>query len=285
MSSSIQSSKLESAKASRAPPANVMAAYGVCMTAALAVFHFVAEGEFSAILTMSVIMQCLAVVLLLLQSHSSGSAAGISARALGLEALALVCRLSSTLWLNGYLPVDASGDHVFQAVDICTLVLVFGLLYQVLVVQRSTYQEADDSLPVVPVALACFVLATLLHADMNDRPLFDALWMAGLFLGIVAVLPQLWLISRTTGRVEALTSHYIAVMAVSRLLSGTFMWHARFDLTCQPWVEGFNHASWAILGAHLVHLLLLADFAYYYVKCVVQQGLPSLAQVDIGCLV
>jgi len=262
-----------------------MIAYGGFITLALAVFHFVAEGEFSAVLTMSVIFQCLAIALLGLQSLSSGSAVGISANSLILEALSLVFRLSSTVWLNGYLPVDASGDHIFQAVDVCSLGLVLWLLHRVLVVQRGTYQVEDDTLPVAPLALGSFVLAVLLHADMNARPLFDSLWMAGLFMGILAVLPQLWMIARGGGRVEALTSHYIAAMAVARLLSGAFMWHARFDITCAFWIEGFNHAVWAILGAHAVHLLLLADFAYYYVKGLALQGLALPLHMDSSCMV
>merc|ERR1719168_224092 len=131
------------------------------------------------------------------------------------------------------------------------------------------------------MALGSFVCAVVLHADMNSRPLFDALWMAGLFIGVVAVLPQLWLISRHGGRVEALTSHFIAMMAVSRALSGIFMWHARFDITCAPWVEGYNHAVWAILAAHFVHLLLLGDFAYYYIKSVAKAGLACCIEVDM----
>merc|ERR1719440_1920369 len=78
-------------------------------------------------------VQCLGVVLLGLQMTSTGSASGISARALSLDAVALCCRLSSTLWLNGYLPVDASGDHVFQTIDICSLALVIWLIRHVLV--------------------------------------------------------------------------------------------------------------------------------------------------------
>jgi len=269
---------------SKALPANgIAAAYGIFAVCALAMYHFVANGEFSAILTMSVMFQCLAVVLLCLQSLSSGSAAGISARALALEAVALVCRLSSTLWLNGYLPVDASGDYIFQAIDICTLVLVLWLLHRVLVVQSRTYEATEDTLPVMPMILGSLIFATLLHADMNSRPLFDALWMAGLFIGILAVLPQLWLVSRADGRIEALTSHYIAAMAMSRLMSGIFMWHARFDITCHQWVEGFEHAVWAILAAHLLHLLLLTDFAYYYAKGVMKQGLTL--PLHTGCMV
>merc|ERR1719157_382766 len=123
------------------------------------------------------------------------------------------------------------------------------------------------------MTIGAFVLAAMLHGNMNGRPLFDTLWLAGLFVSTIAVLPQLWLITRTGGRVEALTSHHIAAMAASRLLSGIFMWHARHDITCIPWaIFGFNHAIWAILGSHLVHILLLSDFAYMYIKAVAANG-------------
>merc|ERR1719343_1994283 len=251
----------------------VTAAYVIFLVGAGAVYHFIANGEFSAILTMAVMCQCLAIALLGIQMLSSGSAAGVSARALALEAVSFSCRLSSTTWLNGYLPVDASGDLVYQLVDVCSLMIVLGLLYYVLVVQRGTYQSDADSLPALPAVLGALLLAAVFHADMNSRPIFDTLWMAGLFVGVFSVLPQLWLIARTNGVVEACTSHYIAMMAVSRILSGVFMWHARYDVTCAPWVEGVNHAIWVILVAHAVHLLLLGDFAYYYVKAICAQGL------------
>merc|ERR1719436_448135 len=217
-------------------------------------------------------LQCCGFALLTVQTLTQGTAEGISARALGLDALALCCRLSSTTWLHGYLPVDASGDWVYQAVDFASLALVLWLLHRVLVAKRCSYQEDEDSCAVLPMMFCCFVLAAILHADMNARPIFDTLWMAGLFISVVAVLPQLWLIHRNRGKVEALTSHYIAAMAVSRALSGVFMWHARADITCDFWVDGVNHAIWAILSAHALHLLLLADFAYY-VRAIAKTGI------------
>lgn len=263
-------------------PPQVMATYGLFLVLAMAVYHYVADGEFSAILTMSVMFQCLAVGLLGFQSFSTGSAAGISAQSLKLETLALMLRLSSTTWLNGYLPVDASGDFLFQAIDVCSLVMTLALLYRVTVVQKTTYQVGDDTLPVMPMVLACFVLAPLLHADLNDRPIFDSLWMAGLFIGVLAVLPQLWLINRCGGHISVLTSHHIAAMAISRFLSGTFMWYAREDILCEPWVGNINHASWAILSAHFVHLVLLGDFAYFYVKAVLANGLNCNLEVGLA---
>jgi len=122
-----------------ASQSHLLIAYGFFILSAGSVWHLVADGEFSSILTMSVMVQCLAVVLLGLQVISTGSATGISAQALKLDAIGLCFRLSSTLWLNGYLPVDASGDHIFQGIDICSLGLLAWLLHQVLVVNRQTY--------------------------------------------------------------------------------------------------------------------------------------------------
>merc|ERR1719162_2201754 len=217
----------------------------------------------------------------ILQSLSSNSASGISAQALVLEAVSLGLRLSSTVWLDGYLPVDKTGDFLFQAVDVCSLIIVIWLLHRVLVVQSDTYQASDDSLPVAPIVLGSLVLAMVLHGDMNGKPLFDALWMASLFMGVAQVLPQLWLIARR-GCVDALTSHYIAALAISRLCSGFFMWISRKHITCKPWVDGMNHAPWVILGAHACHLLLLADFGYYYGKAVVKQGFSVSLPVSVG---
>jgi len=264
-------------------PSHLLVAYGVFALGAGAVWHLVADGAFSSILTLSVMVQCLAVVLLALQVVYTGSASGISAKALSLDALAVCCRLSSTVWLNGYLPVDASGDHIFQIIDICSLGVIAWLLHQVLVVKHHTYQAEEDSLPVVPMAIGALVLAGLLHGNMNGRPIFDALWMAGVFVSAIAVLPQLWLITRTGGCIEALTSHFIAAMAVSRALSGIFMWHARGDIACVPWFGSFNHAIYAILGAHLLHMLLLGDFAYHYIKAVLARGLNCRIEIMEDC--
>jgi len=271
-----------SKKTNQMPPNHVLFAYGFFILSAGAVWHLVADGAFSSILTMSVMLQCLAVVLLALQVLCTGSAAGISVKALTLDAIGLCCRLSSTVWLNGYLPVDASGDWVYQAFDVCSLCVLVWLLSQVWGSRQQSYQAEADSMPVVPMTIAAFVLAFMLHGNMNGRPLFDSLWMAGLFVSTIAVVPQLWLITRTGGKVEALTSHHIAAMAASRVLSGIFMWHARGDITCVPWMGGFNHAIWAILGAHLLHMILLGDFAYYYVKAVIAHGMNCRMEINIA---
>ena len=46
-----------------------------------------------------------------------------------------------------------------------------------------------------------------------------------------------------------------------------------------------SEAIWAILGAHLLHLLLLGDFGYYYVKAMTQQGLDFKIELPMADMV
>jgi len=256
--------------------------YAVFISVAVLIFHGIAEGEFSAFLTLSVIFQCLGISLLGVHVLSTGGVHGISAKSLQLEAIALACRLSGTTWLEGYLPSDPTGEFLYQVFDGVSLGMVLMLLCHVLKTQRKA-QADDDALPVTPFALGSLVLAALLHADLDDRPIFDTLWMTGLFAGAVAVVPQLWLMTRNRGNAPAMTSHFVAVMAFSRLLSLIYFYHAYPEVTSEPWfetpgvaaVEDPRHAGHAIVAGHVVHLMLLGDFAYHYVKNVAARGLHS----------
>jgi len=260
----------------------VVFAYTVFISIAVYVYQVIADGEFSSILTLGEIFECGALVILAMQVASSGSAAGISATALALEAAALCCKLSSTLFVIGYLPNDASGAWFFQATELCSLFVVMWLLREVLVKRASSYQADEDSAPHIrPIAAIAIAAAVLLHGDSNDFVPLDISWMAGLFLGVIAVLPQLWLITSTGGKADPLTTHYVAMMALGRIFSGTFMWYARWDIGCEPWVEGVNHTIWAILSAHLLHLLFLTDFAVIYVRTMLTKGIQADFQFDV----
>jgi len=269
-----------SSKASTAQDPLVLV-YAVFATVAVLTFYFLAEGEFSAFLTLSVIFQCLGISLLGVHVLSTGGVHGISAKSLQLEAISLACRLSGTTWLEGYLPGDPTGEFLYQVFDFASLGMVLWLLHRVLNVQRKT-QADDDALPVTPFVLGSLVIGVLFHADLDDRPIFDTLWMCGLFTGAVAVVPQLWLMTRNRANAPAMTSHFVAVMAFSRLLSLIYFYHAHTEITSEPWfanpaveIEDPRHAGYAILAGHVLHLMLMGDFAYHYVKNVATRGLHS----------
>merc|ERR1719364_561063 len=238
-----------SPKASKAEPSGLTIVYVAFFAIAMLVYHWLAEGEFSAVLTLSAVFQCLAFCLLAVHALSTGSVQGISAKSLQLEVIALACRLSSTTWLLGYLPNDPSGDFLYQALDVMSLVLILGLLYQMLKVRsyRATYDADNDQLPVAPFVVVSLVLACLLHADLDERPLFDTLWYCGLFLSSVAPVPYLWLMAKSRNPAPALACHFVAVMAISRIMSGAYMWEAHEEFTCEPWIGEFNHAGWSAI--------------------------------------
>jgi hypothetical protein len=222
-------------------------------------------------MTLSGFAHCLGLVLLCIQVITSRSAAGVSARALVLDGIAVSSRLASTLFYEGYLPNDKSGDQVYQCADICSLLLIAFLLRSVLITYRGTYQELEDDISLGPIVLIAFLLGALLHGDMDDHPVFDSLWLSGLFLSVVAVVPQYWMITKSCGQAQALTAHYIAASAVDRALSGLFMWYVRKHITCIPYFGDFQHTIYVIVLAHLAHLLLLSDFAVFYISAFLKQ--------------
>lgn len=234
-----------------------------------AVYFGMAKMEFSSILTLSGMAQCFAINLLALQPLRTGSVSGISIQSLLLHMIAFGCRLSSTTWLNGYLPMDASGDWFYQAVDIFALVVAICLFCRVLAGQESMWRAARTMLSVVPAVFVAFSLAAILHADLDLRPAFDTLWMAGTFMGSVAVLPQLWQISAkgcsssSEIQAEAIASHSVTAMCMGQVCNALYIWYARNDVTYTPLIEGINHPVWAILLAHLLPIAFMCDFSSF----------------------
>jgi hypothetical protein len=254
----------------QAPVANAYLLFGLFAL----ITHDVAGGEWTSILTISALSHCFGIAVLCIQVYTCGSAEGISAAALTLDAWAFAFRLSNTLWLEGYIPVDATGDYLYQVVDVCSLLMILWLL------NRLRVEKCADSFPNSVVVSASLALGAGLKADVNLNPLFDTFWMASVFIGAVSVVPQLALTAKTGGRAKALTSHYLMALALSRFLQSWYMWVARVDVTCVEFIDGFNHAVWAIIGANIVQILLLGDFIYYYVRSCMRSCLGCLSDMS-----
>jgi hypothetical protein len=249
-----------------APSWKVASVYVTFLVIAAAVYFTIAAQEFASIQTMACMSQCLAMVLLSVHVLDGKGTEGISIQSVVLHVLAFVCRLSSTTWLNGYLPVDATGDWFYQAVDVLSLGIAIGLLvFLVAAAPHGQPERVREALVAVPAFLTCFALGGLLHANMDKRPLFDALWMAGAFLASWAVVPQLRTISALPLQAKQkgagdLPGHAIVTLGMSQVLSAIYIWHARKDIECDEMIEGFNHASWAIIAAHVLPVVMLCDF-------------------------
>jgi len=242
--------------------ATSLMAYTVFFMCVVVVMHKFTDGDFSIVLTMSSAVQCLGFVLLALKVHYQRSVSGLSRRTLEMYVMFFIFRLSSTLVKNGYLPIDRSGDHVYQLGDIGSLLLVLYLIYKIRT--SDTYQAEFDTLEIWKFVPACVLLALVCHGDLNNSPFFDTVWTISLFLDTISMLPQLWMLTKLGGQVEALTSHYVASLTVSRLLSFAFWLYGYKELV--PLKGGPNIAGYTILISHTLQLLLCADFMYYYAK-------------------
>merc|ERR1719387_2358569 len=150
-------------------------------------YHEIANKQFTAILTLSVIVQALAFLLLHMQVSASQSVAGISGRSLIMHALKLCCRLGTTLWLDGYLPTDKSGDWIYQVGDVLSLLLVLQILFSIFVAHKGSYQSNDDTLDVSNLLLGAVVLAVIVHPSLNAWTPFDILWTVHLYVDAMAM--------------------------------------------------------------------------------------------------
>merc|ERR1719263_525741 len=117
---------------------------------------------------------------------------------------------------------------------------------------------------------------------MDDSPVLDTLWMAGLLTSVVAVLPQFWLLQSAGGQVGAYISHYIAAMAFSRLLAGCFAYMAWDFLSCEPYFGGFQHFRIAVIGVYVLHAIILCDFIWSYVRAMTKGGICATMSFGHG---
>jgi len=232
------------------------------------VYHEIAEKEFTAVLTLSVMVQALAFSFLQMQISNSRSVSGISGKALTMHAIKLCCRLCSSLFLDGYLPTDKSGDWIYQLGDMLSLLMVLQILYSVYGAYKSSYQFEADTLDIRNLVMGAVVLAVLIHPDMNSWAPMDIVWTTHLYVDAIAMVPQLWMISQMGGVVKGFTAHYIGATMLSNFLSGLFWFYASPDLVEDE--KSLNIPGLAINGAHIVQMILLLDFGYYYGRAFLQ---------------
>jgi uncharacterized protein with PQ loop repeat len=254
------------------------AAYVIFALCAAVVLLKFTDHDFSLVLTMSTSLQCLGFFLLYQKAKTQKSVEGLSSRTLEMYVLVLCFRLSSTLVKNGYLPVDRSGDWVYQLADIGSLVIVLALLVLIHKKYKGTYDAGNDTMPIFNFIPACVLMAICVHGDLNDSPFFDVMWTIGLNLDTIAMLPQLWLLTKLGGNVDALTSHFVALQVLSRCCSFAFWFYGYVEITPE---HQFNAAGYMIIVAHLAQLLLSADFMYYYVKSVVKRSKMTLPVMEV----
>jgi len=245
---------------------NVMIAYSyvVFLMCGCVVAKEFSDHDFSAVLTFGAGVQTLGFLALLLKVRAQKTVKGISSKSLEMYVGVFMFRLSSTMVKNGYLPIDQSGDWAYQLADVVSLLIVFQLLYSCHKTHGSTYQAEHDTLQISSALIPCVVLAVCTHGDLNSNKFFDVMWTISMNLDTIALLPQLWMLTKIGGEVEGQTTHFVASIFVSRVCALLFWAYGYVELA--PSQGGANVAGYTIIIMHSLQLLMSADFMMHYLK-------------------
>jgi len=235
-------------------------AYLVLMMCIGVVARVFSDCGFSTVLTLGVGVQFFGFQMLLHKVNSQKSVAGISKRTVETYAFVLVVKLCSTLFKHGYLPVDRSGDFIYQMLDIASLATILRLCTLMRTTYRASYQEEYDTMDVSRLFPICVLMAILIHGDLNNSFIFDTIWTLHMNLDTVAMVPQLWMLMKM-GEVESMTSHFVAALVFSRACTFSFWFYAYVELYGEASVSGYQ-----LIIAQSVKLLIAADFMFYYGK-------------------
>lgn len=122
---------------------------------------------------------------------------------------------------------------------------------------KATYDGNHDSMRAEFLIVPAAGLACLINTKFDA---IEILWTFSIYLEAVAILPQLFLISKT-GEAETITSHYLFAQGSYRALY-ILNWIYRYHYE--------SHVDTIAIVAGVVQTILYCDFFYLYITKVVK---------------
>jgi len=191
----------------------------------------------------------LAILILLLKIWKTRSCAGISGKS---QILFLV------VFVTRYLDLVTNFVSVYNTVmKVFFIVSAAATVYLMYVKFRATYDGNHDSFRVEFLLAPVAILAMVLN---NEFTVMEILWTFSIYLESVAILPQLFMVSKT-GEAETITSHYLFALGSYRalyILNWIYRYH--FENTYDP----------IAIVSGCVQTVLYCDFFYLYITKVMK---------------
>ncbi|KAJ1437442.1 ER lumen protein retaining receptor-domain-containing protein [Ochromonadaceae sp. CCMP2298] len=244
------------------------------LSGSLAVYYFLSSGDFSFLLTYASFMRCFGFGVLNFRVWSTKSVKGVSVKTLQMYFLVFIVRLLSILRHQGYLPFDKTGDWFYHFVEIMSLLSVCLALYAMLGPLMPTYDEKFDrfgnlyipaEFGIAYLVVPCVLLAVVFHPALNREFFSDTCWTLSMYLEAVAMLPQIFMFQKQAseegGTVEALIGHTVFALGFARVFELIF-WLGSFKELSDH--AGSRLPGYIVLISQLGHLLVMADFFFYY---------------------
>lgn len=191
----------------------------------------------------------LAIIILLLKIWKTRSCAGISGKSQILFTIVYITRYLDlfTTFISVYNTVM---KIVFIGASVATVFLMF-------VKFRATYDRNHDSFRIEFLLIPTVILALLINHDFT---VLEVLWTFSIYLESVAILPQLFLVSKT-GEAESITSHYLFALGSYRALY-LINWIWRYIME--------SHYDLIAIFAGIIQTILYCDFFYLYITKVLK---------------
>lgn len=205
----------------------------------------------------SIIFEVLGLCMLRHKIQVRGSVNGISGMTLVMYAVVYAVRI----WLSipySHSLKDLNMDGMFTIIP---LVLVCDILKSVFVTHRSSYEAELDVLQAKYLIPSCIGMALILRPQFHFWSTSYALvWSSCLYMDVLALMPQVIMMSRSGGKIEAPIAHFVAATFLSRMedLWDSLMYHE------DSHEDVFSF--WMVICVQAIHLLLVADLMYYYMK-------------------
>jgi len=190
-----------------------------------------------------------AIIILLIKIWKTRSCAGISGRSQLLFALVFITR---------YLDLFTSFISVYNTVmKVFFLVSSLGTVYLMYMKFKATYDHNHDTFRIEFLLGPAVLLALFLNHEFS---VMEVLWTFSIYLESVAILPQLFMVSKT-GEAESITSHYLFALGSYRALY-IVNWVYRY------YAESFYDIIAIVAG--VVQTILYCDFFYLYITKVLK---------------
>jgi hypothetical protein len=229
---------------------------------------------------LSTIFETLGLLVLQYKIKNQGSVKGISGMTIAMYSLVFVSRQYLLMPERSWLFIDG---WAVEALQLPSILITFDILRSVFQTHKSTYQQDLDVLSIKYIVPVCLALAIILHPHFVQGEIHSFLWTSYLYLDVCSLLPQIVMMAKSGGKIEAPIAHFVAATALRWVIDLCF-WYFDFDLGPQGYYKGINFSGLLIVAFHILSLCLVADFMYYYIKA--RLGGSNLSDgLDVGVIV
>ena len=190
-----------------------------------------------------------AILILLLKIWKTRSCAGISGKSQILFAI---------VYLSRYLDLFTTYVSLYNSVmKVIFLATSGATVYLMYIKFKATYDHNHDSFRIEFLLVPCVILSLLINTQFS---VIEVLWTFSIYLESVAILPQLFMVSKT-GEAESITSHYLFALGSYRAL---YLLNWVYRYIAESYYEPIT------IFAGIVQTILYCDFFYLYITKVLK---------------